>query len=63
MEFDEEVGLEGVRDFVAGEEDLGHGEELTVLFFYLERNVMFGSEMNVLTLEGGFRECDPVSRS
>lgn len=63
MEFDEEVGLEGVRDFVAGEEDLGHGEELTVLFFYLERNVMFGSEMNVLTLEAGFRECDPVSRS
>lgn len=28
LEFDEEVGVEGVRDFVACEEDLGGLEEL-----------------------------------
>ena len=63
MEFDEEVGLEGVRDFVAGEEDLGHGKELTIWVVNFSGNVICGSEVNVLTLVGGSIECDPVLRS
>lgn len=57
--------MEGVGDFVAGEEDVGHAQELSDAFqsWVGALTRKGGYDGKRLTNEGGLRECGLASRS